>query len=128
MARVPDCFIDLVNIKEESDPEVPDGSLSLRDALSHKTKVCERIESQKGVLTMEISRLKLELDERNDEVEYLFKEKRALSKKIQDMELQRDMYKCIVVLKQLQEENQRTAEVLLAALGEVRAIKRQRNS
>jgi septal ring factor EnvC (AmiA/AmiB activator) len=98
----------------------------LKQDLAHKTKLCDRIEGQKGRLTMEINRLNFELGERNDEAEALRLQKHEQSKKIQDLLQQLDMCKSIALLKQMQEEAQHTAEILSSTLAEERAAKRVR--
>lgn len=96
----------------------------LKQDLAHKTKLCDRIEGQKGRLTMEINRLNFELGERNDEAEALRLQKHEQSKKIQELLQQLDMCKSIALLKQMQEEAQHTAEILSSTLAEERAAKR----
>lgn len=98
----------------------------LKEALAHKTKLCDRIEGQKGRLTMEINKLKWELDEKNEENELLRKDKNAQSKKIQELQEQVDLCQSIALLKQMQEETQRTAEILSSTLEDERAAKRPR--
>ena len=141
---------ELVDIKHSVCNVIPDYQKEIRalkDALAHKTKLCDRIENQKGRLTMEINKLRWELGERNDENETLMMDKRVSAKKIQDLQMQLDMCQSIALLKQMQEEAQRTAEILLstseglsststslastatslsATLAEERAAKRQR--
>ncbi len=98
----------------------------LKQDLAHKTKLCDRIEGQKGRLTMEIRRLSFELGERNDEAEALRLQKHEQSKKIQELLEQLDMCRSIALLKQMQEETQHTTEILANMLAEERAAKRQR--
>jgi hypothetical protein len=121
--------VDLVDIKQGVCNVIPDYQVEikqLKEALAHKTKLCDRIEGQKGRLTMEINRLKWELSERMDENEALNGEKRATGKKIQDLQMQLDLCQSIALLKQMQEEAQRTAEILSSTLAEERAAKRPR--
>jgi hypothetical protein len=128
--------VELVDIKHGVCNVIPDYQKEIRalkDALAHKTKLCDRIENQKGRLTMEINKLRWELGERNDENETLKMDKHVSAKKIQDLQMQLDMCQSIALLKQMQEEAQRTAEILLttseglsATLAEERAAKRQR--
>lgn len=99
---------------------------SLKEALAHKTKLCDRIEGQKGRLTMEINKLKWELSEKLEENCALVREKILSGKKIQDLQMQLDMCQSIALLKQMQEETQRTSEILASTLAEERASKRQR--
>ena len=118
----------VINLVEEG-PVIPDEqneAASLRDALAHKTKLCDRIEAQKGRLTMDVNKLQCELDKREDENELLNEAQRAMSKKIHDLQMQVDVYKSISLLKQMQEETQRTAEILASTLAEEREAKRQR--
>ena len=98
----------------------------LKQALDHKTKLCDRIEGQKGELIKEISQLKWELGEKSEENETLRKDKQIQSKKLQDLQVQLDMCQSIALLKQMQEETQRTAEILSSTLAEERAAKRPR--
>ena len=121
--------MDLVDIKQGVCNVIPDYQVEikqLKEALAHKTKLCDRIEGQKGRLTMEINRLKWELSERMEENEALNGEKRATGKKIQDLQMQLDLCQSIALLKQMQEEAQRTAEILSSTLAEERAAKRPR--
>jgi chromosome segregation ATPase len=121
--------VDLVDIKQGVCNVIPDYQQEikqLKEALAHKTKLCDRIEGQKGRLTMEINRLKWELSERVDENEALHGEKRATGKKIQDLQMQLDLCQSIALLKQMQEEAQRTAEILSTTLAEERSFKRPR--
>ena len=123
--------VDLVDIKQRVCNVILDYQQEikqLKEALAHKTKLCDRIEGQKGRLTMEINRLKWELSERMDENETLYGEKRATGKKIQDLQMQLDLCQSIALLKQMQEEGQRTAEILSATLAEERAAKRQKSA
>lgn len=101
---------------------------ALRDALACKTKQCECIESQKGKLTLEFIKLKWELNEKKDENECLCRERVLANKTIQDLKMQLDVFQSIALLKQLQEETQRTAETLASALAEERAAKRGRRA
>jgi hypothetical protein len=100
--------------------------VKLREALAHKTKLCDRIEGQKGRLTMEINKLKWELGEKSDANEALNRDKFITGKKMQDLQMQLDMCQSIALLKQMQEETQRTAEILSSTLADERAAKRQR--
>jgi hypothetical protein len=100
---------------------------TLKEALAHKTRLCDRIEDQKGRLTTEIHNLEWELSERNNENEALIREKRVTGKKIQDLQMQLDMCQSIALLKQMQEKTQRTAEILSATLAQERPHKRPRN-
>lgn len=121
--------VELVDIKQGVCNVIPDYQneiKNLREALAHKTKLCDRIEGQKGRLTMEINKLRWELGERNDENETLMMDKRVSAKKIQDLQMQLDMCQSIALLKQMQEETQRTAEILSSTLEEERAAKRPR--
>jgi hypothetical protein len=121
--------VDLVDIKQGVCNVIPDYQQEikqLKEALTHKTKLCDRIEGQKGRLTMEINRLKWELSERMDENEALHQEKRVTGKKIQDLQMQLDLCQSIALLKQMQEEAQRTAEILSSTLAEERSFKRPR--
>jgi len=123
--------VDIVDIKQGVCNVIPDYQneiRNLKEALAHKTKLCDRIEGQKGRLTMEINRLKWELTEKSEENESLNKEKQVMSKKIQDMHMQLDMCQSIALLKQMQEETQRTAEILSSTLAEERAGKRPREA
>ncbi len=117
--------IDLVNVQV---PDYQREIVLLKEALAHKTKLCDRIEGQKGRLTMEINKLKWELGERNDENAILLREKLMTGKKIQDLQMQLDMCQSVALLKQMQEETQRTAEILAATLADERAAKRARAS
>lgn len=99
---------------------------NLKEALAHKTKLCDRIEGQKGRLTMEINKLKWELGEKSEENETLRKDKQAQGKKIQELQEQLDLCQSIALLKQMQEEAQRTAEILSSTLAEERTTKRPR--
>ena len=100
---------------------------SLKEALAHKTRLCERIEGKTGRLTMEVQKLKWELSEKLDENQSLTREKTLSSKKIQDLQMQLDMCQSIALLKQMQEETQRTTEILASTLAaEQRGSKRQR--
>lgn len=120
---------DVVDIKNGVCGVIPDYQrkiTSLEEALAHKTKLCDRIEGQKGRLTMEINRLMWGTGELNDKVESLQKEKCLQSKKIQELQDQLDVYKAIALLKQMQEETQRTADILASTLEEERAAKRAR--
>ena len=56
----------------------------------------------------------------------LRKDKQIQSKKLQDLQVQLDMCQSIALLKQMQEETQRTAEILSSTLEEERAAKRPR--
>ena len=107
-------------------PDYQNEIKNLKEALAHKTKLCDRIEGQKGRLTMEINKLKWELGEKSEENETLRKDKQAQGKKIQELQEQLDMCQSIALLKQMQEEAQRTAEILSATLEEERAAKRPR--
>jgi hypothetical protein len=121
--------VDLVDIKHGVCNVIPDYQQEikqLKEALVHKTKLCDRIEGQKGRLTMEINRLKWELSERMDENEALSKEKHATGKKIQGLQMQLDLCQSIALLKQMQEETQRTAEILSSTLAEEWEAKRRR--
>jgi hypothetical protein len=123
--------VDIVDIKQGVCNVIPDYQneiRNLKEALAHKTKLCDRIEGQKGRLTMEINRLKWEVTEKSEENESLNKEKQVMSKKIQDMHMQLDMCQSIALLKQMQEETQRTAEILSSTLAEERAGKRPREA
>lgn len=108
-------------------PDYQNEIRTLKEALAHKTKLCDRIEGQKGRLTMEINKLRWELGERNEENVVLAREKIMTSKKIQDLQMQLDMCQSIALLKQMQEETQRVTELLSATLEEERAAKRQRS-
>lgn len=121
--------IELVDIRQGVCNVIPDYQneiKGLKEALAHKTKLCDRIEGQKGRLTMEINKLKWELCEKSDENESLTREKILSGKKIQDLQMQLDVCQSIALLKQMQEEAQRTAEILSATLAEERAAKRPR--
>ena len=118
MSRIPDSFIDLVNIKEEGSNR--EEVCSSREALSHKTMLCDRIDSQGRTLTAEINGLESEVDS-------LYRDKRVLSKKIQEIKTQLDVCKSVAALKDMQEETQRIADNLLSALSDMRGIKRQRS-
>jgi hypothetical protein len=121
--------VDLVDIKQGVCNVIPDYQnevKTLKEALAHKTKLCDRIEGQKGRLTMEINKLKWELGERKEEVESLRGDKHALAKKAQELEVRLDMCQSIALLKQMQEETQRTAEILSSTLAEERSAKRAR--
>lgn len=121
--------VNLVDIKQGVCNVIPDYQnevKALKEALAHKTKLCDRIEGQKGRLTMEINKLKWELGERKEEVESLRGDKLALARRAQELEVQLDMCQSIALLKQMQEEAQRTAEILASTLEEERAAKRPR--
>ena len=121
--------VDIVDIKQGVCNVIPDYQneiKSLKEALAHKTKLCDRIEGQKGRLTMEINKLKWELGEKSDENCSLIREKILSGKKIQDLQMQLDLCQSIALLKQMQEEAQRTAEILSSTLAEERAAKRPR--
>jgi len=107
-------------------PDYQEKITKLEGALDHKTKMCDRIEGQKGRLTMEINKLKWELSESLEEKQQLREDKTSLTKKIHELLEQQDMYKSIALLKQMQEETQHTAEILVSTLAEERAAKRPR--
>ena len=107
-------------------PDYQNEIKNLKEALAHKTKLCDRIEGQKGRLTMEINKLKWELGEKSEENETLRKDKQAQGKKIRELQEQLDMCQSIALLKQMQEEAQRTVEILASTLEEERAAKRPR--
>jgi predicted nuclease with TOPRIM domain len=117
-------------IKIEGHQAVPDDQheiKTLKEALAHKTRLCHRIEDQKGRLTMDVNKLQCELDKREDENELLNEAQRSMGKRIHDLQMQVDVYKSIALLKQMQEETQRTAEILSATLAEERTHKRPRH-
>lgn len=108
---------------------IPDYQNELRHllkSLAHQTALCDRVETQKGRLTMEINKLRWELGEKSEENESLRKDKHAQSKKIQELQEQVDLCQSIALLKQMQEEAQRTAEILSSTLADERAAKRPR--
>jgi hypothetical protein len=109
-------------------PDYQNEIKTLREALAHKTKLCDRIEVQKGRLTMEVSRLTWQLDEKVEAYESLHREKLLAGRKIQDLQVQLDMCQSIALLKQMQEETQRTTEILASTLAEERAAKKQRGA
>ena len=111
---------------EQEVPDYQNEIKSLKEALAHKTKLCDRIEGQMGRLTMEVNKLKWELGEKSDENCSLTREKILSGKKIQDLQMQLDLCQSIALLKQMQEEAQRTAEILSSTLAEERAAKRPR--
>lgn len=113
-----------VILLEDDDTELG----GLKEALAYQTKLCNRIEAQKARLTMEINQLRWELSEKSEENEALRKDKRAQGKKLQELQVQLDVFQSIALLKQLQEETQRTAETLASALAEERAAKRVRRA
>ena len=98
----------------------------LKEALAHKTKMCDRIEGQKGRLTMEINKLKSEVSQVRTDNEFLHKERLGFITRNQDLQERVDMCQGIAILKQMQEETQHTAEILSSTLAEERASKRQR--
>jgi hypothetical protein len=98
----------------------------LKEALAHKTKMCDRIEGQKGRLTMEINKLKSELSQSRTENESLHREKVGYIARIQALQESVDICQGIALLKQMQEETQHTAEILSSTLAEERATKRRR--
>ncbi len=98
----------------------------LKSQLAHKTALCDRIEGQKGRLTYEINRQKLEIAESIAEKESLRNEKKSQLKIIQDLHEQLDMCKGIAMLKQMMDETQHTAEILASSLADERENKRQR--
>lgn len=122
-------------------PDYPNEIARLKEALTHKTKMCERIEKQKGCLTMEINKQKSELTQIHTSIESLHREKVGFISRIQDLQERVDMCKGITILKQMQEEtqytaeilkqtlekSQHTAEILTSTLAEERASKRQRS-
>ena len=98
--------VDIGNIKQGVCNVIPDYQneiKNLKEALAHKTKLCDRIEGQKGRLTMEINKLKWELGEKADANESLNREKLLMGKKIQDLQMQLDMCQSVALLKQMQE-------------------------
>ena len=109
-------------------PDYQNEIKTLREALAHKTKLCDRIELQKGRLTMEVNRLTWQLDEKVEAYETLHREKLLASRKIQDLQVQLNMCQSIALLKQMQEETQRTTEILASTLAEERAAKKQRGA
>ena len=120
---------ELVDIKHGVCNVIPDYQneiKTLKDALVHKTKLCDRIEGQKGRLTMEINKLNWELSESLEEKQLLRTDKLTLTKKVHELLEQQDMYKSIALLKQMQEEAQHTTEILSSTLAEERAAKRAR--
>jgi hypothetical protein len=100
----------------------------LKQKLTHKTALCDRIEGQKGRLTYEINKLKLELEESMTEKQSLRREKVVHLKSIQELQEQVDMCKGIAMLKQMMDETQHTAEILSSTLAEARESKRARNT
>ena len=98
----------------------------LKQKLTHKTALCDRIEGQKGRLTYEINKLKLELEESITEKQSLCREKVLHLKSIQELQEQVDMCKGIAMLKQMMDETQHTAEILSSTLEETRESKRTR--
>ena len=120
---------DVVDIKHGVCGVIPDYQkkiTNLEEALAHKTKLCDRIEGQKGRLTMEINKLKWEVGELNDKATSLQLQNSQQNKKIQELQEQLDICKSIALLKQTHEELQRTAEILASTLEEERAAKRAR--
>lgn len=120
---------DVVDIKNGVCGVIPDYQkkiTNLEEALAHKTKLCDRIEGQKGRLTMEINKLKWEVTELNDKTTSLQLQNSQQNKKIQELQEQLDICKSIALLKQTHEELQRTAEILASTLEEERAAKRAR--
>jgi chromosome segregation ATPase len=120
---------DVVDIKNGVCGVIPDYQkkiTNLEEALAHKTKLCDRIEGQKGRLTMEINKLKWEVGELNDKATSLQLQNFQQNKKIQELQEQLDICKSIALLKQTHEELQRTAEILASTLEEERAAKRAR--
>jgi hypothetical protein len=109
-------------------PDYQNEIKTLREALAHKTKLCDRIELQKGRLTMEVNRLTWQLDEKVEAYESLHREKLLANRKIQDLQVQLNMCQSIALLKQMQEETQRTTEILASTLAEERAAKKQRGA
>jgi hypothetical protein len=99
----------------------------LRQKLAHKTALCDRIEGQKGRLTYEINKLKLELDESITQKQSLHREKVMHVMRIQELQEQVDMCKGIAMLKQMLDETQHTTEILTSTLAEERANKRSRS-
>ena len=100
----------------------------LKSQLAHKTALCDRIEGQKGRLTYEINRQKLEIAESLAERESLRNAKMTHIKTIQDLQEQLDMCKGIAMLKQMMDETQHTTEILVSTLAEERENKRQRGA
>ena len=98
----------------------------LKEALAHKTRMCDRIEGQKGRMTMEINRLKSDLSQGFAENESHRREKMVYVNKIQDLQERVELCQGIALLKQVQEEAQHTAEILSSMLAKERATKRQR--
>lgn len=88
----------------------------LKSQLAHKTALCDRIEGQKGRLTYEINRQKLEIGESVAERESLRNEKKTHLKTIQELQEQLDMCKGIAMLKQMMDETQHTTEILASTL------------
>ena len=105
----------------------PDRSIRvLREALGHKTRLCERLETQRGCLVVDVARLRWELNERTGETESLRAEKVVLNRKLQELSDHQEMARCVAMLKQIQDEAQHTAELLSSTLAEERALKRRR--
>ena len=98
----------------------------LKSQLAHKTALCDRIEGQKGRLTYEINRQKLEIAESIAEKESLRNEKKSHLKIIQDLHEQLDMCKGIAMLRQMMDETQHTIEIISSILAEERESKRAR--
>ncbi len=121
-------------------PDYQNEIAKLKEALTHKTKMCERIEAQKGNMTMELNKLKSELSQGHTDIESLHREKVSFISRIQELQERVDMCQGITILKQMQEEtqytaeilkqtlekSQHTAEILTSTLAEERAYKRQR--
>jgi hypothetical protein len=95
----------------------------LNSQLTHKTTLCDRIEWQKGRLTYEINKQKLQIGEGVTEKEririenasvlaYLHIDKQAQAKTIQDLQEKLDMSHGIAMLRQMMDETQHTTEIL----------------
>ena len=99
----------------------------LSSQLAHKGALCERIERQKGVLTSEIRKLKLELEESNVGKIRFRNENNAQADRIKDLTEKIDMCRGIALLNQMIDETLCTAETLESTLANHRASKRPRN-
>lgn len=100
--------------------------MSLQKALLHKTKLCESIEDQKAELVMELSKLKWQREEFDTQYRVLELKNFQQKKRMEELQAKVDVYHGMALLKQMQEEVQRTADVLATTLEEQRAAKRAR--